>query len=79
MKSSFLFSSFALFSQTFAQSYWYESITHQGVSPYNSQGSAYQVFRNVKDFGATGMSVSSNFDIRAKMAQVTERRTILLP
>ena len=43
-----------LVSQVLAQTYWYESITHQGVAPYNPQGSAYQVFRNVKSFGAKG-------------------------
>ncbi len=33
--------------------YWYESIAHQGVSAFGPSG--YQVFRNVKDFGARGM------------------------
>jgi glucan 1,3-beta-glucosidase len=42
--------------QGLAQTYWYETIAHQGVAPYNPQGSAYQVFRNVKSFGATGMT-----------------------
>jgi glucan 1,3-beta-glucosidase len=45
-----------LVAQALAQTYWYETITHQGVAPYNPQGSAYQVFRNVKLFGATGMT-----------------------
>jgi glucan 1,3-beta-glucosidase len=44
-----------LVSQVLAQTYWYESIAHQGVAPYNPQGSAYQVFRNVKSFGAKGI------------------------
>jgi glucan 1,3-beta-glucosidase len=35
-------------------SYWYESITHQGISAFGPSG--YQVYRNVKDYGATGMS-----------------------
>jgi glucan 1,3-beta-glucosidase len=33
-------------------SYWLESISHQGVSAFGASG--YQVFRNVKDFGARG-------------------------
>lgn len=34
--------------------YWLEQIKHQGVSSFNTN-SSYQVFRNVKDFGAKGM------------------------
>lgn len=34
--------------------FWYEYIAKQGVAPYNAQGSPYQVYRNVKDFGAKG-------------------------
>ena len=34
-------------------SYWMEDIRHQGISAFNSDKS-YQVFRNVKDFGAKG-------------------------
>lgn len=33
-------------------SYWLEQIQHQGKSAYGPSG--YQVFRNVKDFGAKG-------------------------
>ena len=33
--------------------YWYADITHQGISAFNP---GYQVFRNVKDFGAMGKS-----------------------
>ena len=33
--------------------YWYEQITHQGISAFNSN-KAYKVYRNVKDFGAKG-------------------------
>jgi glucan 1,3-beta-glucosidase len=43
--------------EVFGQSYWYETITKRGVAPYNSQGSAYQVFRNVKSFGAKGRPI----------------------
>lgn len=46
---------FGLISSCLGQAYWYETIAHQGVAPYNPQGTAYQVFRNVKDFGATGI------------------------
>jgi glucan 1,3-beta-glucosidase len=34
--------------------YWLQSIKHQGISAFNSNPSSYQVFRNVKDFGAKG-------------------------
>jgi glucan 1,3-beta-glucosidase len=32
--------------------YWYENISHQGISAFGPSG--YTVYRNVKDFGATG-------------------------
>jgi len=34
--------------------YWLENIKHQGVASFNKNASSYQVFRNVKDFGAKG-------------------------
>ena len=34
--------------------FWMESIRHQGVAAFNEKPSKYQVFRNVKDFGAKG-------------------------
>ncbi|KAK0458524.1 exo-beta-1,3-glucanase, partial [Desarmillaria tabescens] len=34
--------------------FWLEAIKHQGTSPFNSDPGSYQVFRNVKDFGAVG-------------------------
>jgi glucan 1,3-beta-glucosidase len=34
--------------------YWLESVTHQGISAFNSNPASYQVFRNVKSFGAKG-------------------------
>jgi glucan 1,3-beta-glucosidase len=37
-----------------AAPYWLESITHQGISAFNSNPASYQVFRNVKSFGAKG-------------------------
>ncbi|CAI7633588.1 unnamed protein product [Penicillium manginii] len=39
-------------------SYWLESISHQGVSAFGASG--YQVFRNVKDFGARGDGVTDD-------------------
>jgi glucan 1,3-beta-glucosidase len=37
-----------------ATPYWLETIKHQGISAFNSNPGSYQVFRNVKDFGAKG-------------------------
>lgn len=54
-----LYVCFGLVAQVLSQelvSYWYEWIAKHGVAPYNSQGSAYQVYRNVKSFGAKGTS-----------------------
>lgn len=34
--------------------YWLADIAHQGVAAFNSNPSGYQVFRNVKDYGAKG-------------------------
>lgn len=34
--------------------YWLEQIKHQGISAFNPSPGSYQVFRNVKDFGAKG-------------------------
>jgi glucan 1,3-beta-glucosidase len=34
--------------------FWLEGIRHQGISAFNANPASYQVFRNVKDFGATG-------------------------
>lgn len=34
--------------------YWYEQIPHRGISAFGPAG--YQVYRNVKDYGARGMS-----------------------
>jgi glucan 1,3-beta-glucosidase len=36
-----------------ASTYWYENIAHQGIAPFAPSG--YQVYRNVKNFGAVGM------------------------
>jgi hypothetical protein len=40
-----------------ASQYWLGQIKHQGVAPLAASG--YQVFRNVKDFGAKGRGTSS--------------------
>lgn len=40
--------------------YWLESIRHQGTSPFNPNASSYQVFRNVKDYGAAGDGVTDD-------------------
>jgi glucan 1,3-beta-glucosidase len=34
--------------------YWLENVKHQGLASFNANVSSYQVFRNVKDFGAKG-------------------------
>ncbi|KAI0780740.1 exo-beta-1,3-glucanase [Trametes elegans] len=40
--------------------YWLENIKHQGIAAFNSNPSSYQVFRNVKDFGAKGDGVTDD-------------------
>lgn len=40
--------------------YWLADIKHQGVAAFNSNPSEYQVFRNVKDFGAKGDGVTDD-------------------
>jgi len=40
--------------QSSSCSYWMEDIKHQGIASFNANPSGYQVFRNVKDFGAKG-------------------------
>ncbi|SJL04756.1 related to glucan 1,3-beta-glucosidase [Armillaria ostoyae] len=37
-----------------SEPFWLEVIKHQGTSPFNLDPGSYQVFRNVKDFGAVG-------------------------
>ena len=40
--------------------FWMEDIAHQGVAAFNPDPSTYQVFRNVKDFGAKGDGVTDD-------------------
>jgi glucan 1,3-beta-glucosidase len=40
--------------------YWLETIQHQGTSAFNPNPSSYEVFRNVKDFGAKGDGVTDD-------------------
>ncbi|GLB43041.1 putative glycoside hydrolase family 55 protein [Lyophyllum shimeji] len=42
--------------------FWMQSIKHQGISAYNPNPGGYQVFRNVKDFGARGDGVTDDSD-----------------
>ena len=56
--------------------YWLQNIDHQGFSPFNANPASYQVFRNVKDFGAAGLTsfISPN-TFRLKLVQVMVSRT----
>ncbi|KAJ7261316.1 exo-beta-1,3-glucanase [Mycena haematopus] len=40
--------------------FWMQNIKHQGISAFNSNPGSYQVFRNVKDFGAKGDGVTDD-------------------
>ncbi|KAJ6488579.1 exo-beta-1,3-glucanase [Mycena vitilis] len=40
--------------------FWMQSIKHQGLAAFNANPSSYQVFRNVKDFGAKGDGVTDD-------------------
>lgn len=40
--------------------FWLQNIKHQGIAAFNSAPGSYQVFRNVKDFGAKGDGVTDD-------------------
>lgn len=40
--------------------FWMQNIVHQGESAFNADPSTYTVFRNVKDYGATGNGVTDD-------------------
>ncbi|PCH43394.1 glycoside hydrolase family 55 protein [Wolfiporia cocos MD-104 SS10] len=42
--------------------FWLQDITHQGTAPYSSDPSTYPVYRNVKDYGATGDGYTDDTD-----------------
>jgi glucan 1,3-beta-glucosidase len=39
-----------------ADGYWLNDLSGRGIAPFNPNPAAYKVFRNVKDYGARGMS-----------------------
>jgi glucan 1,3-beta-glucosidase len=49
--------------------YWLETIAHQGISAFGPAG--YQVFRNVKTFGAVGVSPQHQFRSLAQTAKIS--------
>lgn len=50
----------AVILQAVDAAYWMQDIKHQGIAPFNSDPSGYQVFRNVLDYGAIGDGVTDD-------------------
>lgn len=50
--------------------YWLEDIKHQGLASFNPNVSSYQIFRNVKDYGAKGDGITD--DTAAIQRAITE-------
>ena len=42
--------------------YWLADVKHQGIAAFNPSPNTYQVFRNVKDFGAKGDGMTDDTD-----------------
>ncbi len=55
--------------------YWYEEIAHQGISAFGPSG--YAVYRNVKDYGATGTFKSVKVCPHAERDEATASRMTL--
>ena len=50
--------------------YWLENIEHQGISAFNPD-KTYQVFRNVKDFGAKGFVINNlPFEVYSALSRI---------
>jgi hypothetical protein len=54
MVSRALLARVLLWATSSAAAFWMDEIDHLGISPYHPDGINYQVFRNVKSFGAVG-------------------------
>ena len=55
-------------------SYWLADIAHQGTAAFNSNPSAYKVFRNVKDYGAAGNERQAPLISGKNRAEIIHRR-----
>jgi len=59
--------------------YWLEDIKHQGIAAFNPNSSSYQVFRNVKDFGAKGDQSPHDFQVVLTIFQAMVSQTTPKP